>query len=383
MAVDEAQLEAQTKLEEIRTRQVEAEQRTEAARAQQEEQAKQKSALSRSSTMPSLSDTPKKKPGRPKGRQSLSAILKQAEQEEEDLRVQADDIEQELNDRGVEVEYDEPIRFPVRPDRPHLSPPRQPKRGSPGRTPRGRRSTSSAFKPVVPFQKPPISNSRDDEESEVQAKMAPVRATSFPANAKRTPLVVHHRHRTQSVLNSQTLCWASLAVSLVAYFLFWRYERLALGYCDTGSNTQRVLDNTGTADEAHSLAHTSLSWKVYDVIRPNCMPCPSHATCAFGKLISCDADYVRRPNAWSNPVVPLPDKCQPDTEKLARVIELAALTSQHLRQHHGEILCQAKSGLAQINDVTRVGRRREDLADLIQPQAKVGLLSLIRSKRFF
>lgn len=318
--------------------------------------------------------------------------MKQAEEDEKSLIAAADQLEEEI-DRHQPV-ADAWSSYDQSPDN-SMEAPRRRSTGTPARKQvahRVRRPSRAVRQPSEeheeeenpgeqPFEAPDteqvaLEAPRALEQQRHQpSRPAPLKATSFPATAKRTPLKVHHKHRAKSFFSLSSILSYLLRVAFVSYFLYWRHQRLHLGYCDTGTNSQRVLEEPGNAfepqDQQQQQESVALISSLIDRATPACMPCPAHATCAFGKLISCDTDYVRKSSPWSSRIVPLADRCVPDTEKLARIIELAAATNRKLRQEHGRVLCKSSSAVTHIGNVAQIGLKRSRLAELMQPEAVV------------
>lgn len=380
---EKIQAEAQAQLDQLRQQQAIVRQKRDADVAA----VQQASSIPRSASTPSVS-----RKSAPRPRKSLSAILKQAEEDEKALSTAADQLEHEMQlHQPHENPYEEDLPAESEPYVEVYQSPEAPRRRSTGATPR-KQVAHRSMRP--PRQSEPVLKRRASgpfsgensikapQELERSSRKAPLKASSFPATAKSMPLKVHHRHRSNSPFTLQNLGWLVFGIAFVSYYLFWRHERLRQGYCDTGTNSQRVLEDTGSAAESQRPVLPVLSY-LSESARPACMPCPTHATCAFGKLISCDADYVRRPSPWSSSVLPLADRCVPDTEKLTRIIELAAGMSLHLRQIHGQALCKASSGAEKIDDITRIGMERHALANMMQPRAEVSLHLLCIISSFF
>lgn len=370
VAPEQAQADARMRLEELRHQQhLEEQKAAEAAQALERQRRPPQQPTQPSASRRSL------KPGR----KSFSSIIKEAEMQEAALKSAADDIEQEMEDVGQPPTFEPVVEVSPQPEHAyehHMS------------SPKPTSSKKKAPRPSqIPKRKsqvfpPPPQQFMDDPEpaprypqtlGATPNKRPPVRATSFPAVARRTPLVVHHRKGSKSAL-TQALLSGALLVCAIGYFVFWRHERLALGYCDTTTNPQSAFDETGRTIDVAS-ANVPVLSRALDVVRPSCMPCPTHATCAFGKLITCDTDYVRRPNPWSSSILPLSDRCLPDTEKLSRILKLAAQAASALRQKHGDALCAHVSAQYTVeHDMAKVGVRQDDLAKQLIPDAGVSIV---------
>ena len=76
------------------------------------------------------------------------------------------------------------------------------------------------------------------------------------------------------------------------------------------------------------------------VLRPQCEPCPPHATCFVDLDTRCDPDYVLVSHPLSfGGLVPLAPSCQPDSEKLQGISTLTNEAIKKLRDRAAEIEC--------------------------------------------
>lgn len=129
----------------------------------------------------------------------------------------------------------------------------------------------------------------------------------------------------------------------VAYVLWWREEKLAAGFCDTGSNSNALIASRRTSlaaplpDLPESI--TSLADRLH--ARPSCTTCPQHGDCSGGKFVGCTLDYVPRQSPLQlGGLLPIAPRCVPDTEKLMMVAMQASKASRLLRQRRGEVVCK-------------------------------------------
>ncbi|KAM0756451.1 hypothetical protein T439DRAFT_321156 [Meredithblackwellia eburnea MCA 4105] len=146
-----------------------------------------------------------------------------------------------------------------------------------------------------------------------------------------------------------------LFVTLLAPLAIWREEKVMVGFCDTGSNTNT---NSRQLGREWSLVFPELHKYVPAILKPHllpegstfnpfptCTPCPTHGTCRDGTFLSCASEYVPRapsPILSIGGLLPLPPKCVPDTEKLLAIAEIASVVSRRLRGVRGEVVCDWK-----------------------------------------
>ncbi|GAA5868312.1 hypothetical protein JCM3774_001002 [Rhodotorula dairenensis] len=136
--------------------------------------------------------------------------------------------------------------------------------------------------------------------------------------------------------------WILLGFS-IAYVLWWREEKLAAGFCDTGSRSNALVASrrTSLAAGLPQLPASVLGVADRLHLRPTCTPCPQHSHCANGNFVGCTLDYVPRQSPLRlGGLLPIPPKCVPDTEKLMMVAMQASKASRLLRQRRGEVICK-------------------------------------------
>lgn len=120
--------------------------------------------------------------------------------------------------------------------------------------------------------------------------------------------------------------WAVLTALLSGYALWFRREKLEVGYCGLGK----------TSD---SIAGVQIpDWA--GLLQPECEPCPQHAYCYENLETRCESNFVLRPHPLSfGGLVPLPPSCEPDGEKARRVKAVADRAVEELRERNAESEC--------------------------------------------
>lgn len=149
-----------------------------------------------------------------------------------------------------------------------------------------------------------------------------------------------------SVVSSKTVqtfkrvsTWTIAVVALV-YSLWWREEKLAVGFCDTNSRSNPLVAQRATSLAVPSLPASLCSTLDALQLRPTCTPCPTHGFCQSGKFVGCSIDYVPRASALRlGGLLPIAPACVPDTEKLMVVAMQASKASKLLRKRRGEVVC--------------------------------------------
>lgn len=168
--------------------------------------------------------------------------------------------------------------------------------------------------------------------------------------------------------------WVLLGLT-VAYILWWREEKLAAGFCDTGSRSNPLVASRRTSLAAAGLPELPPSvLRTADRLhlRPTCTPCPQHGHCRDGNFVGCTLDYVPRQSPLRlGGLLPIPPKCVPDTEKLMMVAMQASKASRLLRQRRGEVVCKG------MERMRRKERNEEAWVFGLQAEA---LLTALRSE---
>ena len=172
---------------------------------------------------------------------------------------------------------------------------------------------------------------------------------------------------TASPAPSASMLWVVMLTVFSAYFIWWRKEKLVIGYCGVGHTAPPGLQHNH-----YSLYRNNqdpADWTA--LIRPTCEPCPQNAICKSNFTAACKSDYVLVPNPWSlGGLIPLPPRCEPDSEKLRRIAILSDEAVKVLRKRAADVECgfaekqkkEAKGGGVEAREVGK-GRAIEE-ADL-------------------
>ena len=132
------------------------------------------------------------------------------------------------------------------------------------------------------------------------------------------------RHRSRVIPRSAP--WVVFTALLGGYAIWWRQEKLAVGYCGIGR-------------PSYALSSVQIpEWA--EVLQPTCEPCPQHAVCYQGMETKCENDFILQPHQLSlGGLVPLPPSCEPDGEKARRVKAVADRAVEELRERKAQAEC--------------------------------------------
>lgn len=183
-------------------------------------------------------------------------------------------------------------------------------------------------------------------------------------------------------------------VGLLSWIVWYARETRALGYCDTSSDTNAIVEDRRLT----ALAFAQASNETVEDIRilparfqPTCTPCPAHASCAHGKVLGCSSDdWVLQPNLRSHiplarfflPLSTTAPRCYPDTQKLVLASELAQAISHMLAEFKGEIVCGTQKTHATVRALPKkVVLENGNLAYAIAEQAVKRSMSATRDAR--
>ncbi|KIS71773.1 uncharacterized protein UMAG_00208 [Mycosarcoma maydis] len=156
-----------------------------------------------------------------------------------------------------------------------------------------------------------------------------------------------------------------VAVGVLAWTVWYARETRALGFCDTDSNTNSIVEDRRLTALAFAQANNETldDLTIFpDRLQPACTPCPPHANCAYGKVLGCTSDdWVLQPSIRSN--IPLANaflplgmtipRCYPDTQKLVLASELAQAISHMLADFKGEVICGTQKTHATVRSLPK------------------------------
>lgn len=120
--------------------------------------------------------------------------------------------------------------------------------------------------------------------------------------------------------------WVVLITLLSGYAMWWRQEKLEVGYCGVG-RPSNLRSNVQIPQWISSL-------------QPECEACPQHAICYERMQTKCEQDFVLQPHPLSlGGLVPIPPSCEPDGEKVLRVKAVADRAIEELRERKAQWEC--------------------------------------------
>ena len=153
--------------------------------------------------------------------------------------------------------------------------------------------------------------------------------------------------------------WTILTALLAGYAIWWRREKIEVGYCGLGQSSN-ALSNTHFPE-----------W--LDFIQPSCEPCPPHAFCYEGMTARCEQDFVLRPHPLSlGGLVPLAPTCEPDGEKARRVKAVADKAVEELRERRSCWECGTLSE-ASRKDSPTVEMAERTLKSIVSTKRRKGM----------
>lgn len=120
--------------------------------------------------------------------------------------------------------------------------------------------------------------------------------------------------------------WLVFVTLLSGYALWWRQEKIEVGYCGIGKTSNLLAD-----------VHLP-EWA--PILQPECEPCPQHAICYEKLVTKCEQDFMLKPHPLSlGGLVPLSPTCEPDGEKVRRVKAVADRAIEELRERKAKWEC--------------------------------------------
>ena len=178
----------------------------------------------------------------------------------------------------------------------------------------------------------PVSHLQSNDEVEPTEEFTPeeqlelVRERAAEGYSGKDLIPARRKHRKPASPVAKTLPLAVLTILLSGFGVWWRQEKLEIGYCGVG--------------KPHwSLADTQVpQWA--NVLEPQCEPCPQHAYCYESLETRCENDYILKPHPYSAlGLVPVPPTCEPDGEKARKVKSVADRAVEELRERRAQYEC--------------------------------------------
>ena len=124
----------------------------------------------------------------------------------------------------------------------------------------------------------------------------------------------------------RTAPYAILATLAAAYVVWWRKEKIEVGYCGIGKAPI-------TLQEMQVL-------EFLDFLQPKCEPCPQHAYCYNDMEAKCEKNFVLRHHPLAlNGLLPLVPTCEADGEKARKVKAVADRAVEELRERRANFEC--------------------------------------------
>ena len=124
----------------------------------------------------------------------------------------------------------------------------------------------------------------------------------------------------------RTAPYAILATLAAAYVVWWRKEKIEVGYCGIG--------------KAPTTLQQMQVPEFFDFLQPKCEPCPQHAYCYTDMEAKCEKNFIVRHHPLSlNGLLPLVPTCEPDGEKARKVKAVADRAVEELRERRANFEC--------------------------------------------
>lgn len=143
----------------------------------------------------------------------------------------------------------------------------------------------------------------------------------------------------------RSLSLFSLIVVPILYGLWYREQRIHVGYCGHEVETGKLFDSSIPA-----------LYKLDEFLegqKPNCLPCPDHAICYPLMQMKCQPEYALQRNSWNlHHLLPLGDRCVKDTKREKLVSEVVKKSLAFLRMKNAQYSCgeckdDSKSGMTE------------------------------------
>ncbi|QLL30783.1 hypothetical protein HG536_0A05980 [Torulaspora globosa] len=139
-----------------------------------------------------------------------------------------------------------------------------------------------------------------------------------------------------------------IIVMPIIYGLWYREQRILIGYCGHETETGKLFDSKITA--------LSKIDEFLESQKPNCLPCPDHAICYPLMQMKCQPEYALHRNRWSlHHLLPLSDSCVKDTKREKLVSEVVKKSLEFLRMKNAQYSCGAS------NDYSKSGMTEKEL----------------------
>ncbi|RKF64508.1 Inner nuclear membrane protein SRC1 [Erysiphe neolycopersici] len=125
--------------------------------------------------------------------------------------------------------------------------------------------------------------------------------------------------------------WVMILITLIGYSVWYRQEKIAVGYCDVGKEASPLI----------SIPYGIPNWARI-LFEPSCEPCPHHAYCLARMVVECEKDYLLKLHPLSLAgIIPLAPTCEPDGVKVRKVKAVADRATELLRDKRAKFECGA------------------------------------------
>jgi hypothetical protein len=214
--------------------------------------------------------------------------------------------------------------------------------------------------PVSRLASEPASDGVDATE-EFTSEEAQELQVSRAASGKlvRTPggtLVRRTKKKKPAGTIAKTAPWVIITALVGAVGGWYRNEVVNIGYCGVGQARWSLAENTHIPP-----------W-IHENLEPECLPCPQHAICFPDMVVTCENDYVLKPNLLSvGGILPFPPICEADGEKARRIRVVADRAVETLRDKRAVYECGEE-----VTSIREDGPAMEE----VKPVVKAGEVKL-------
>ena len=154
---------------------------------------------------------------------------------------------------------------------------------------------------------------------------------------------------------SKSAPWVILSTILTGYAIWWRQEKIQVGYCGIGK--------TPTALGEATLPEWVSDWA--SILQPQCELCPPHAFCYANMEVRCEENYVLKSHPLSlGGLVPLQPSCEPDGEKVRKIKTVADRAIIELRERRAHWEC---------GDLTESDGKKATSVEIEEPSLKAAV----------
>ncbi|KAK7226374.1 hypothetical protein V2G26_014377 [Clonostachys chloroleuca] len=172
----------------------------------------------------------------------------------------------------------------------------------------------------------------DEDASEPGEEFTPDAQLELEEAAHKGEILLPVRHVSRSPSRSFSLSTPIFTLFLVllgSYGVWYRQEKIAVGYCGLGRPANELLP-----------PEVPVPAFLIPFVEPQCEQCPAHAYCYGDFEARCEPDFVLQPHPLAlGGLIPLPPSCEPDGEKARRVHAVADKAVEELRERRAKYEC--------------------------------------------